>query len=56
MNDDNKTKVGIHMKPELLRRVDAEYPPTITPTAAPLWVRPPSSISGIFTARTTPLT
>ena len=26
MNDDNKTKVGIHMKPELLRRVDAEYP------------------------------
>ena len=26
MNDDNKTKVGIHMKPELLKRVDAEYP------------------------------
>ena len=26
MNDDNKTKVGIHMKPELLRQVDAEYP------------------------------
>lgn len=26
MSDDNKTKVGIHMKPELLKRVDAEYP------------------------------
>lgn len=26
MSDDNKTKVGIHMKPELIKRVDAEYP------------------------------
>lgn len=26
MNDSNKAKVGIHMKPELIARVDAEYP------------------------------
>lgn len=26
MNDSNKAKVGIHMKPELTARVDAEYP------------------------------
>lgn len=26
MSDNNKAKVGIHMKPELIDRVDAEYP------------------------------
>lgn len=26
MNDSNKAKVGIHMKPDLIARVDAEYP------------------------------
>lgn len=26
MNDSNKAKVGIHMKPELTARVDVEYP------------------------------
>lgn len=26
MSDNNKTKVGIHMRPELTARVDAEYP------------------------------
>lgn len=26
MSDNNKSKIGIHMKPELISRVDAEYP------------------------------